>query len=225
MTIDHVLPIPLAKLASTFTRLINVPRRLDVRREGSDSASLYYLERGWACTSRVVITGDRQIIDVHLAGEIMGWSSIASSVAVDTITTITDCYLRTIDIANFKKLVSTDANYVDTMMRHLCVRNVAISDRLTSLGLSDAAGRVAAFICEIHSRVSGCGADILKFELCMSQPEIGEATGLTGVHINRVLRKLREANVMTMNKTQVSIDDLGTLRKIAMLPEKSCSYA
>jgi CRP/FNR family transcriptional regulator len=168
----------------------------------------------------MIATGDRQITEVHLPGDIIGWSGIASTIAMDTISALSDCRLHMIDLGHFNKLVSADTSYAYSIIQHLCLRHVSISNRLTSLGLQDAAGRVAAFICEIHVRLSGSAADILKFELCMSQPDIGEATGLTGVHINRVLRRFREANVMTISKAQVSIHDLNALRKIAMLAVK-----
>jgi CRP/FNR family transcriptional regulator len=163
--------------------------------------------------------------EVHIAGDIIGWSSITSPIAIDTISALSDCRLHLIDLDKVNAFVSTDANYVYGMMQYLCARNVAISDRLASLGLNDAAGRVAAFICEIHSRVSVCSTNIPTFELCMSQPEIGEATGLTGIHINRTLRRFRETHVMTMNKTRVSIHDLNALRKIAMLPANDRAFA
>ena len=69
--------------------------------------------------------------------------------------------------------------------------------------------RVAHFICEMNARLLAIGAsDGNSFLLAMTQSELGEVCGLTNVHVNRVLRQLRERGMLTLRSSQVTIHDL-----------------
>lgn len=211
-------PIPLSELSALFTSSFAVPRRAYIRGEGSAVNSLFYLHSGQASTSTTIETGQRYISDVHLAGEIIGWSSLPYVEAIDTIGALTECYVSAIDLDRFKDLVASDVACVDNLVRQLCRLNAATKDRLINLGRNNALANIAAFIYEIHDRFTGGSADNLEFDLYMSQVELGEATGLTAVHINRILRTLREDGVLTVQRTRVIIHDHAALRRIARLP-------
>ena len=84
------------------------------------------------------------------------------------------------------------------------------------LGRLGAEGRVAHLFCELNERLEmvGLAADG-RFMLPMTQPDIAEASGLTGVHVNRVLRALREKNMLTFKANEVRILDRKALAAVA----------
>ena len=81
--------------------------------------------------------------------------------------------------------------------------------RLASLNASE---RIAHFLCEMNARLLASGAsDGEAFALPMTQSDLGEVCGLTNVHVNRVLRELREAGLCELRSSRVRITDLKAL--------------
>jgi CRP-like cAMP-binding protein len=80
------------------------------------------------------------------------------------------------------------------------------------LGRLEADARAAHFFCEIHARLENVGlVQNASFELPLTQPDLGQALSLTGVHTNRVLRSLRERGLLTFRNQKVEIHDLKAL--------------
>jgi CRP-like cAMP-binding protein len=78
--------------------------------------------------------------------------------------------------------------------------------RLSSL---DARERVAHFLCETNARLLAIGlSDGRSFSLPVTQTDIGEVCSITNVHVNRVLRQLRESGLCTFRSSVVQIHDL-----------------
>jgi CRP-like cAMP-binding protein len=79
-------------------------------------------------------------------------------------------------------------------------------------GAKDAYDRVAHLICELEARLQSVGigsAD--RFELPLTREDLGDALGLTPVHINRLLRHLPERNLMTHSNQTLTIENLPEL--------------
>lgn len=76
------------------------------------------------------------------------------------------------------------------------------------LGRLGAEGRLAHFFCELYARLQMVGlAHDGRFDLPLTQPDLAEACGLTGVHVNRTLRSLREQGLLTFRNGLVEIID------------------
>lgn len=84
------------------------------------------------------------------------------------------------------------------------------------IGALRATGRVANLLCEMHSRLRRAGlAEEDGFDLPLTQTDIGEACGLSPVHVNRVVRELREAGACTVANGRVTILDRELMRRTA----------
>lgn len=59
-------------------------------------------------------------------------------------------------------------------------------------------------------------ADALSYDLPMSQEQTGDHLGISTVHVNRVLKSLREAGMVVMRGRRVTIHDLEALARLAM---------
>lgn len=79
---------------------------------------------------------------------------------------------------------------------------------LFRLGRLDAMGRVAHFLCETNARLVSAGlSDGNRFALGLTQADLAEACGLTNVHVNRVMRQLREQGLCVFRSSLVEITD------------------
>jgi CRP-like cAMP-binding protein len=91
-----------------------------------------------------------------------------------------------------------------------------VVEHLVSVGRRSAMERTAHFFMELAERLSLTGlATETEFKCPLSQFVLADALGLTSVHVNRVLRQLRERKLLTLRLGTVHIHDLNGLRKLA----------
>lgn len=162
-----------------------------VRREGDRADEMFVVQRGWLFCSAVLEDGRRQIIRFHFRGDMLGQDSLGFAVAPESITALTDAELCLLDLARFPQIFVDHPRLAALLHAHEQIERIMLTDRLISLGRSSARGRVAALLLWIMTRlrlVDPALGD--SFVLPMTQEEVGDATGLTGVHVNRTLRAL-----------------------------------
>ena len=83
-------------------------------------------------------------------------------------------------------------------------------------GRRSAVSRIAHLFCELHVRLETIGHSAgLRFNLPMTQLDLADATGLTPIHVNRMLRQLRDEALLTFRGGVAEIHDLARLRKLA----------
>lgn len=77
--------------------------------------------------------------------------------------------------------------------------------------------RVAHLFCELWHRldVVGMVSHGNSYDLPLTQAEIGDALGLSTVHVNRTLQVLRREAIITLRQSRVTIEDLGRLHELA----------
>ena len=91
-----------------------------------------------------------------------------------------------------------------------------VVEHLVNIGRRSAIERTAHFFMELAERLNLIGqATETEFKCPLSQFVLADALGLTAIHVNRVLRQLRERQLLTVRKGSVSIHDLAGLRKLA----------
>jgi len=91
-----------------------------------------------------------------------------------------------------------------------------VVEHLVNIGRRNAIERTAHFFMELAERMSLVGlATEAEFQCPLSQFVLADALGLTAIHVNRVLRQLREEKLLTLRKGSVKIHDLNRLRKLA----------
>ena len=86
---------------------------------------------------------------------------------------------------------------------------------LTGLGRRTAVSRMAHLLCELHHRLKAVGlVTEARFQLPVTQGDIADALGLSAVHVNRTLKKLRAQRLVSIAGQSVTITDgdgLGTI--------------
>lgn len=91
-----------------------------------------------------------------------------------------------------------------------------VVEHLVNIGRRSALERTAHFFMELTERLSLIGlATEAEYKCPLSQFVLADALGLTAVHVNRVLRQLRELDLLTLRKGSVRVHDLNRLRKLA----------
>ena len=180
--------------------------------ESDSSRELFVVRSGWLHSSVVLGNGSRQIMRFHFKGDIIGLPLLAFRDSPETVTTVTESVLRPFGRDRLAAIIAEHPRLSALLLALSVSGRVALADRLASIGRTSARTRVSSLLCEIHRRLNVLGlCDNGVFQLPLTQEDIGDATGLTAVHVNRMMRALAEDGVIERNGSQLRILDEGRL--------------
>lgn len=160
-------------------------------REQEPSDLLWIVRGGWLQSSARLATGERQILRFHYKGDLIGLSSIAWAETAETLTAVSDCTVAPFQRRLLGRLFVAEPRLAAMLYAVAAAEAVVMSDRLQSLGRSDARARLCSILLGILSRLRHADPRITdSFHLPLTQTELGDAAGLTKVHVNRTLRDM-----------------------------------
>jgi CRP-like cAMP-binding protein len=184
--------------------------------EGQRHGSAFVLAEGWACSYKMLPDGERQIVDFQIPGDFVGLRSIlfrTSDHSAEAVTRIEASEVLASDILDS----FAQAPRLATAVLWAASRDEAmVVEHLVNLGRRSADERMAHFVLELGARLRLVGiGDATGFDCPLTQYHLGDVLGLSAVHVNRVLRHLREEGLMTFQKGRVSFDDPARLTQLA----------
>lgn len=193
-----------------------VARHQPIRREGDPVNGVFFLLAGWAASSVILRDGQRQVIKVHLPGDMLGFPSLVLSSAGETLEAITDVSLCPIPNAAIGRLIEHNPRLTAALLLNTQKERVALMQALTWIGSASALARMAAFLLDLHDRLDSAGLVIDgTFNFPLTQQFIGDLLGLTAVHVNRTLKRLDATGYVDRKKGQITILDFEGLRSVS----------
>lgn len=187
-----------------------------IRQEHERSSELFVVHSGWLLKFVLLNDGTRQILRLHLPGELVGLSCLAFPVAVESLCAATDVRVSVVDRTAMWELFADHPRLAVLISMLEQVERVATGDRLASVARSKARARVAALILDTICRLRLINRDTeSSFVLPLTQEEIGDATGLTAVHVNRMVRSLVDDGLIRRSGHHITILDEPRLGEVA----------
>ena len=186
----------------------SVRRGAVVISENDKSRELFVVRSGWLHSSAVLGNGSRQILRFHFSGDVLGLSLLAFADSPETVTAVTEVSLCPFSRERFAAVIAEHPRIGALMLGLAVADRVSLADRLASIGRTSARARVGSLICEIFARMRQLGAaNADGIQLPLTQEEIGDATGLTAVHVNRMMRGLAEDGIIARNGSHIRLLD------------------
>jgi CRP/FNR family transcriptional regulator, anaerobic regulatory protein len=191
-------------------------RGATLQRENDRATEMFILRKGMMMSSVLLDDGSRQILRFHFAGDMLAVSNLAYSEATETISALSDCVVCPFERPAFSALVAEHPRLAALILVYNQIERASLTDRLAALGRTSAKARVAAILIEMRNRMrvldKGIGG---SFVLGLTQEEIGDATGLTAVHVNRMLRQLEDEGMIAREAGRVTFLDERALERSA----------
>ena len=203
-------------LANLQVARVRVTRGKQFTQEGQSDHKVFVLHSGWACSYKDLPNGRRQIISFPIAGDCVGLRSVLLKTADHSFSALTDAVVSPIEGKHIQKCVTEFPRLGAALLWAASRDEAMVVEHLVNIGRRSAIVRTAHFFMELTERLNLVGlASEAEFKCPLSQFVLADALGLTAVHINRVLRELREQQLLTLSKGIIKIADLNGLRKLA----------
>jgi CRP-like cAMP-binding protein len=215
-----------AVLAELMTESLRVKPRARLVLEAKHSDRMFVLRSGWLHASTILKGGARQILRIHQPGDIVNTSCLAWTRVVATITAVTEAEVWPFPRDKLSLIFRTQPRLAALLYGISIAENVALCDRLKSLGRTDAEARLGALLLELLSRqrvIAPQDGDTL--EMALTQTDIADAVGLTKVHVNRVLRKMTDSGLIERDGRRVRIPDVPRLAEISGFVDRHAEVA
>ena len=185
----------------------------DVVREGDRPSRCCALLEGFTCVYKVTNTGKRQIMAFHIPGDIPDLQSLHLTTLDNSVGTLTPCRVGFIQHEHLRELCHAQSRLAGAFWRQTLVDGAVFREWMLNVGRREAYGRTAHLLCEMVSRLRAVG--LVQNDTCelpITQSELGDAMGLSTVHVNRTLQDLRAAGLISLKGGSLSVLDWDGLK-------------
>lgn len=197
-----------AELEAIVSPPIPIGRRTIVTRAGEPVHQATMLLSGFMCRYMDARDGQRQLVSIQVPGDFVDLHGYPLRCLDHDIGTLTDCEVGTVPHDRLAELIGNRPHLTRLMWFSTLLDAAMHREWIFRLGRLDAASRVAHLLCETYARLFAVGhASGGSFAFPLTQQDLGEACGLTNVHVNRTLRRLREDGLASVSDGHVDILD------------------
>lgn len=185
-------------------------------REGDRPDKCAVLVTGFAFRHKSTGEGQRQILSLNIPGEALDFQNLFMEESDHSVQFLTRCDVAEIPIHAIEELVLTQPSLARAILITSLVEASTFREWALNIGRRDSRSRIAHLLCEFAYRLSLQGLEPSgDYELPMTQEQIADATGLTPVHVNRVLKVLESDGLIQRDRRTLRFPDWRRLRDVA----------
>jgi CRP-like cAMP-binding protein len=188
----------------------------DIVREGERPSVVCLVLEGFACRYSTVPSGRRQIMSLHIPGDIPDLQSLFIKVMDHTLGTLVPTKVALISHDAMRKLIDRNNRIAHLLWRDSLVDAAIFRKWIVGIGRRSAYARFAHLVCEFAMRMQAIG--LMDSNVCampFTQADIADALGLSNVHVSRVLGRLRKQGLFTWQDGVLTIKNWERLQKAA----------
>ncbi len=202
----------LSVLSDLFRRRRRFDVGQDMVRQGQADQAAYILAEGWVCSYILLPSGNRQIIDIQIPGDFLGLRSVLFRTSDHSAEPLTPVQASVVQASDLLDAFSRTPRLATAVLWAASRDEAMVVSHLVGMGRRNAAERTAHFLLELSARLRLVGiGDKHGYACPLSQYILADALGLSAVHVNRVLRELREAGYVIFQQGQVTFEDFDGL--------------
>lgn len=203
-------------ISSLSYSMADIPAGRDIIRDGTERSECCLLVAGYACRHKLTAAGGRQIVSFQLRGDLLDVQHLLLCRADHNVQAITNATVAWIPKAQLRALAWQRPAVGEALWKDSLVDASIFREWVLNVGRRNAKPRIAHLLCEFAARcrAAGIGNDNCV-DLPMSQEQIADATGLTPVHVNRMLMLLGSEGAIRREGRKVEISDWDLLSRIA----------
>ena len=169
---------------------------------------LYIVKKGWLLSSNLLVDGERQILQMHFPGDLLGCASIAFSNAVATVTSVSPVVVCKFPRSNLGDLFVKEPRLAALLYSVLGLENVNLTDRLKTLGRTNGKARLCNLFLSIFSQLRIVeGNELTEIELPLRQRDLADAVGMSEVHVYRIIAEMEVEGLIEKKRRRLKLLD------------------
>ncbi|WP_238242182.1 Crp/Fnr family transcriptional regulator, partial [Methylobacterium isbiliense] len=215
-TLTSLTEDDLQLLARACGLTLGVAARTDIHPEGYRPDSLHILVEGWAARFKLLPDGRRQIPAVFVPGDVCDLDGLLLKRIHSGVCALTACTVAVLPLTQVRELMDRSPAIREAIWWLQCVENAVSAEWSIGLGRRSADERMAHLLCELLVRLSTVGlSSENRYPLPVTQADLGDALGLSTVHVNRTLQELRGRGLISLEGRWLTIHDYDAVKAIA----------
>lgn len=192
----------------------------DLISQGAKATECCIILEGMAARYKVLSEGRRSILSIHFSGDLPDLQGLHLVHMDHGIYALTSVRAAFIPHEAIKAMTRVNKKLADVLIRYALIDASIFRQWIANISRRTAYERIAHIFCEVHVRMSVLGlAAQDSFHLPMTQAELGDASGLSPVHVNRVLQRMRKDGLVKSKGDTHAVMDWERLRQAADFTE------
>ncbi len=180
----------------------------------------HLLLNGFAARAQEDSSGDRQIVGLCVAGDLIDIHGVVLGRMEQEIVALSPCEVGSIPHDQVRALSLGSSSLLRTFALQGAIDHAIQAAWIQALNSKRGTAKVGHLFCEMQLRLGLVGlATQMGFPLPLSQQELADFTGMTHVHLNRCLKELRAAGLLSFNQGWAKVLDWEGLKRLAHFDE------
>jgi CRP-like cAMP-binding protein len=189
-------------------------------RAGERLDACHLLLSGFAARAQEDTSGNRQIIGIGVAGDLLDIHGVILGRLDQDIVALSPCDVATITHGRVKEMTRLSSGVQKVFWLQAAIEHSVQAAWIHALGSKRGTAKIAHMFCELQLRLAVVGiATQMGFPMPFSQQEMADYAGMTHVHLNRCLKELREAGLVSFAAGWAKVQDFDGLKRLARFDE------
>jgi CRP-like cAMP-binding protein len=203
-------------IRDSVVEIRRIPADQLVIRAGDELNSSLMLLDGWMARSKDLAEGERQVTQLHVAGDFADLHGFTLKRLDDDVATLSDCRVAVVPHENIRDMTERYPRLARVFWFSTNIDAAIQRELALSLGQRSAISRMAHLFCELFVRLNVVGYTSHDgYEFPLTQRELSECLGLTVVHANRTLQELRRRGLIELENRHLTIRNRSGLEGVA----------
>lgn len=207
-SLGFLSPPDRAALAELPVRVRTFAADQEITRQGDTPTECCLVVAGFLCRYIVTSHGKRQILSFHSNGDLPDLQSLNLGVMDYTLATLAPSTLAFVQHETLHSLIAHHPQIRALLWRDTLIDAAIFRQWMVSMGRRSSESHLAHLVCELLIRMGAVGlVEDRACRLPITQSQLGDALGISTVHVNRVLQDLRRKNLLTLQGGVLTVLD------------------
>jgi len=203
-------------IADATSHVRQVAAREDIARDRDQPTASSLILEGFACCYKLLPNGKRQILAFQVPGDFCDIQTYVLHTLNYSIGALTPCTVAAIPHTAILEMTEAHPAIGQALLREIFIDSAIYRQWIASIGRRTACERTAHLLCELMMRLHSVGLTYgFSYRFPVTQADLGDALGLSVVHVNRVLQRLRRGGLITFRSGTLVILDWQRLKHLA----------
>ena len=198
----------------------DIPEDRDIVSLGERPNACCLILDGWACRYKMLPEGGRQIMSFHVPGDLPDLQSLHLKTMDHSLATLVPTKVALIQHRVMHDVIRRFEGISTALWRESLIDAAIFREWMVGIGRRSSHQRIAHQLCEMATKLRAVGLnDGHTYPWPVTQQEVADSLGLTGVHVNRVLRDLRKTGLIATARGVFTATDWDGLKRLGQFDE------